>query len=71
MTAPEDHDHDANGKCECGHTKSTGGGGGTGNDPMPDMGDATPYGTYNMMVAAVVITLFGTVALVEKRKNAK
>ena len=71
MTAPEDHDHDANGKCECGHTKSTGGGGSSGNDPVPDMGDATPYGTYNMMVAAVVITLFGTVALVEKRKNAK
>lgn len=65
-------------ECMCGRTRNegtvipaTGGGSSPDDDDEPDVGDATPYGTYNMMVAAAVITLFGTVALVSKRKTVK
>lgn len=40
--------------------------------PVVDMGDTTPYGTYNAMVfAAAVIILFTVYALISKRKSVK
>lgn len=65
-------------ECICGRIRNegtkipaTGGGSDPDDDDVVDMGDATPYGTYNMVVAAVLITLCGTVALVSKRKIVK
>lgn len=40
-------------------------------DDVPDMGDTTPYGTYNAMIAMFVVVALGTVALVYKRKAVK
>lgn len=55
-----------NGKCTvCGKTKST-------NLPVPDMGDTTPYGTYNAIVFIIaMIAVFSVYALVSKRKSVK
>lgn len=62
----EEEAHDfVNGKCKvCGFKKNTN------SDDVPDMGDITPYGTYNAMVLmAVVVVLFSVVALINKRKS--
>lgn len=55
-----------NGKCACGRKESTG------NLPVPDMGDTTPYGTYNAIVFVIaMIAVFSVYALVSKRKSVK
>lgn len=41
------------------------------NDDVAGTGDITPYGTYNAMIAATLIVLFGSVALISKRKFVK
>ena len=40
--------------------------------PVPDMGDTTPYGTYNAIVFVIaMIAVFSVYALVSKRKSVK
>lgn len=56
-----------NGKCtDCGYKQPTT------NLPVPDMGDTTPYGTYNAIVFVIaMIAVFSVYALVSKRKSVK